>query len=496
MSRLILSWLLAFSVIFTLTGLASRATAQEAADDDPATEEPLAESSDADGAPPAKSDSTGAEVTDIDPRTQAHLRFLRLNDEERYFEAGLAARSVVDLTVAEFGPDSLELVTPLVNLATMQMRNGPLESAEANYKRAVAIIEQHQGILSPRLLNPLVGLGAAYNRLGLYEQAVQTYERALRINHVNDGFYNYEQFKIHDGLTESYIGLEEIEDANFYQESQLEIYQRKQGIKSPAIVPGLYKLAEWYERSGQIELAMQSYRKADAILRAGEDGDRNPDRVHAIEGQAYIYERAGNPSASASMLKKALSIVDANPEIDFGLRGSLLVRLGDLYTRSGKAASAEEVYSEAWEDLSLNDSHLELRDGFFANPVRVAGRPLSALEYAPNSRKLPPESLATGRVLINYTVQPDGRTTDVRVIESDPAGLMDKSLVSTFSRSLFRAQRIAGNATTAENQLFELNFRYAKSEKPARKNDSPKVPDAEPEEDKEEKDRGRLSYPE
>ena len=106
-------------------------------------------------------------------------------------------------------------------------------------------------MLSRRLINPLTGLGTTYNRLGLYDDAANSFDRALRINHVNDGFYNFEQFKIYDGLTESYVGLQEIEDANFYQETQLEIYQRKLGIGNPGVVPGFYKLAGWYERSGQ-----------------------------------------------------------------------------------------------------------------------------------------------------------------------------------------------------------------------------------------------------
>jgi tetratricopeptide (TPR) repeat protein len=352
--------------------------------------------------------------------------------------------------------------------------------------------------LSSRLVNPLNGLGATYNRLGLYDQAVQTYERALRINHVNDGFYNFEQFKIYDGMTESYVGLGEIEDANFFQESQVEIYQRKIGIDSPAIAPGLYKLAEWYERSGQIELAMRSYRRADTILRAGEGGKMNPERVRALEGQAHVYERAGNQSASASVLKRALSIVDANPEIDYSKRGTLLVRLGDLYARSGKATSSEESYAEAWRDLSHDDSDLDLRDRFFANPVRIAGRPISALEFSPNARKKDPEDLALGYVLISYTVQADGRTADVRVIESEPPGVMDKSLVSTFARSLFRPQRVAGVATGAESQLFQLDFRYPGSEKPDRSDKSLTELDSapEPKDTKEKSNDGRLSYPE
>jgi TonB family protein len=501
MNRFLLPTALAFSLTIAFPGNYSPAIADDVLANDPAAGDVLAADPVAD---PGKTE--GGETTEggsegppqFNRRLEAHNRFLRLNDEERYLEAGIAAQEVVDLTSDEFGSDSMELATPLVNLATMQTRNGPLESAEANYKKCVAIIENHEGLLSKRLINPLIGLGATYNRLGLYEQAVQTYERALRINHVNDGFYNFEQFRIYDGLTESYIGLEEIEDANFFQEAQLEIHQRKLGVNNPATAPGLYKLAEWYERSGQLELAMQTYRKADTMIRTSEAGNTSPDRIRALEGQAHIYERAGNQAAGASALKRAISVIDENPEIDYRTRGTLLVRLGDLYTRSGKAMSAEETYAEAWGDLSQDDRDLDLRDGFFAQPVRVAGRPLSLLEVAPKAQKASPEDLSTGRVLIRYTVQADGQTTDIRVVESEPSGLMDKSLVSTFSRSLFRPQRVDGVATAAENQLFQLDFRYAKDKKSGRESEPQQDPDSEPalEDEKEEGKKGRLAYPE
>jgi tetratricopeptide (TPR) repeat protein len=100
------------------------------------------------------------------------------------------------------GEDSLELASPLTNLATAQLRNGDLRDAEASYQAAIVLLEKREGFLSPRLANPLVGLGETYVRSEQYPQATEAYERALRVNHVNEGFYNLEQIKIRDGLTE------------------------------------------------------------------------------------------------------------------------------------------------------------------------------------------------------------------------------------------------------------------------------------------------------
>jgi len=163
-----------------------------------------------------ETDETSAEQN-VSRRIKAHERFLFLHDEERYQEANAAGLTVVELTREEFGADHIRMVTPLVNLAITQAKNGDLPAAEANYKESILIIEKQEGVLSPRLINPLSGLGSTYNRAGLYEQGIEALERALLINHVNEGLYNFEQFKIQDGLTDSYTGMNALEDATFYQ---------------------------------------------------------------------------------------------------------------------------------------------------------------------------------------------------------------------------------------------------------------------------------------
>ena len=67
----------------------------------------------------------------------------------------------------------------------------------------------------------------------------------------------------------------------------------------------------------------------------------------------------------------------------------------------------------------------------FLVPVRLTGRAFSTLKYAPKSRGKPPDSLKDGHVLVGYTINSRGRAKDVKVIESEPPGIMDKALVST-----------------------------------------------------------------
>ncbi|HHQ13982.1 MAG TPA: tetratricopeptide repeat protein, partial [Chromatiales bacterium] len=163
----------------------------------------------------------------------AYERMLEFMAQGYYDLAAQAARQVLDQTREKYGDQSIEQVAALNNLARAQMLNGDLVDAETTYKQSIDLTERLEGILSPRLINAYVGLGATYNRAGLHNQSVEAFKRALRLNHVNEGFYNLEQFIILDGMTEAYLGLKEYENAHFYQSAQLEIAQRKFGAKDP-----------------------------------------------------------------------------------------------------------------------------------------------------------------------------------------------------------------------------------------------------------------------
>ena len=143
-------------------------------------------------------------------RSQAQQRFLEFYDDGNYPQSVIAANQVLQLTREAFGSDSIQTASPLTNLARAQHQLGDLEAARVNYNTAILTIEEHEGILSQRLINPLIGLGAVYNQAENYELGLRSYQRALRVNHVNGGFYNLEQLPVRDGLTESYIGLDDM----------------------------------------------------------------------------------------------------------------------------------------------------------------------------------------------------------------------------------------------------------------------------------------------
>ncbi len=430
----------------------------------------------ADGTPPVSGDAR---------RIAAYGQMLELLDSQEYAAAVDAAATVVELTEAKFGTQSLQLVSPLNNLATAQMLAGRLPEAETNYKRSIRLIERNEGILSRRLINAYIGLGATYNRAGLYAQAREAFERALRINHVNDGFYNAAQFKIRDGLTESYIGLQDFEEANFQQETQLEINARRLGQDNPDLAPAMYKLARWYERSGQLDLARSTYQSAQRLLRKAY-GKNNAVLVDALEGIAGTYEHQGLMAESARALKRALRILEESGSNDIDRRANLLVRLGDLYTRNAKTDTAQNYYSEAWQLLSSDTRWLDKRAELFAEPQRIAGVSFEALRFGPGVTA-EDEQLDDGWVLLRYDVDEGGRARNIEVIEAEPPDLLGERLVNVLARSRFRPRFADGQPVATEGLMYRHEYRY----RPAETASS----ETEDDRDHRRERRGRLEYP-
>jgi TonB family protein len=408
---------------------------------------------------------------------------LRLLEEDRPADAVPAALEVLDLT-RELEPDDEDaLVVPLTNLATAQLRAGDLLAAESNYTTAVALVERHAGIVSPQLVTPLTGLAQTHMRAGQPVQATELYERALHVNHVNDGFYNVEQFPLRDGLTESYRGQNDLDKANLHQTAQLQIMERRVGRESPELLPALSKLAGWYERTGQMYSARLVHQDTARLIAAGK-GENDPALVEPLIAIASSYrlQALQAPTAdpmqgpesllpmSSVVLRKALGIIDRQPEPDPLQRARVLVELGDLYLVWGKRNSSTQAYADAWQTLSGDTSHVEQRDEYFASPVRLYWSP-APQAYPDSAARLPASiKLEPGHVLAGFTVDAMGRVSSAEVLESDPVGLMDKSVLKAVRRSLYRPRHVDGAAVPTEGLSLRHDYGYrieTKTSKPA-----------------------------
>ena len=197
-----------------------------------------------------------------------------------------------------------------------------------------------------------------------------------------------------------------------------------------------------------------------------------------------LYERQGNRPAAANTLRRGLAIIDTNAEPDLLIRAKVSIALGDLYIRDNKREPALLKYQSAWQDLSSDPEYADERDFNFAAPVRVAG-----LQFPTATRKArgrSPETLAEGYVVIRYTIDRNGRTQDIAVVESEPAGILDESLVNTYRRSAYRPRLADGVAVPTENLLGQHDFAYVPAERDKQEEKALS---------KRKSNRGRIDYP-
>jgi TonB family protein len=397
-------------------------------------------------------------------RELAQGQFLRLMDEKRFAEAEAIAAQVVKLTQRIFGENDIALASPLKNLATAELGKGDVDAAARNYLACIDVVERREGILSVRLVDPLLGLAKAHLNVGRYEEARLAYERALQINHAGQGFYNPEQLLIRDGLSEAFLGLEKPEEANFQQEAQVAIQRHRTGESSVDMVPAQIKLARWYQRVGLPELANLSYQRAAEIL--GKAGAKDPAMIDILVGRSDAYRSQGQVGVGLSYLKRALDIVDLQPNPDRARRAALLVEIGDTYMLAARPGSALARYAEAWGVLSEDPALAARRDELLAQPVLLAGPVPNSLTRA--ARAISPReragALADGVVVTRLTVDDQGRPHDIVVEESSPRGLLDDQVVSSLRASVFRPRFVDGQAVTSANTRYRHQFKYARSE--------------------------------
>ena len=394
----------------------------------------------------------------LEKRDQLQQNFLSLYDQERYQQSILTASEILNITQEIYGPESQSLVNPLNNLASSYFMIGDFEQAIKIFLECIALIESNN-IISSDLVSPLVALGLAFNKSEQYNEAVETFKRALHVNWVNNGFYNLEQIDIHDSLTESFIGLKNLEEANHHQNFQLGIYNNHFGKDSIKVDESLVKLAKWYNRSGQV-LSERLVFEELLGRQSNRENQESKKLINTLQGISYSHRREGiSMYDSVSPLKKALDLFVENQNQDLRLKLEILIDLGDTYTSYGRVSSANRAYQDCWQ-LIEEDSTLKPEiEERFSKPVRV--RSIFIPERYPIDRPIDKNKVyEQGFLTVRFDVETTGKTSKVVIIESDPSELLDREALSAMKKTIYRPAYIDAKAQRSEGLTTRHEFSY------------------------------------
>ena len=394
----------------------------------------------------------------LEKRNQLQQNFLSLYDQERYQQSILTASEILNITQEIYGPESQNLVNPLNNLASSYFMIGDFEQAIKIFIECIDLIESNN-IISSDLVSPLVALGLAFNKSEQYNEAVEIFKRALHINWVNNGFYNLEQINIHDSLTESFIGLKNLEEANHHQSFQLGIYNNRYGKDSMKVDESLVKLAKWYRRSGQV-LSERLVFEELLGRQSNRENQESKKLINTLQGISFSHRREGiSMYDSVSPLKKALDLFAENQNQDLRLKLEILIDLGDTYTSYGRVSSANRAYQDCWQLIEEDSSLRPEIEERFSKPVRV--RSIFIPERYPIDRPIDKNKVyEQGFLTVRFDVETTGKTNKVSIIESDPSELLDRVALSAIKRTIYRPTYIDAEAQRSEGLTIRHEFTY------------------------------------
>ena len=413
----------------------------------------------------------GMEQELLERRNQLQQNFLSLYDQERYQQSIFTATEIINITQEIYGPESQDLINPLNNLASSYFMVGDFEQAIKIFLECIALIESNN-IISSDLVSPLVSLGLAFNKSEKYTEAVEVFKRALHINWVNNGFYNLEQINIHDSLTESFIGLKNLEEANHHQNFQLGIYNNHFGKDSIKVDESLSKLANWYKRSGQ---ALSERVMFQELLKrqSSRENQESKKLINTLQGISFSHRREGiSMYDSVSPLKKALNLFAESQNQDLRLKLEILIDLGDTYTSYGRVSSADKAYQDCWQ-LIEEDSELrpEIEERF-SRPVKVRRIYIPA-RYPIDQPIDKNKTYEQGFLTIQFDVEKNGKTNKVIILESDPIKLMDRVALSAIKNTIYRPTYIDAQAQRSEGLTIRHEFTYQEATEEFTETDPP-----------------------
>jgi len=391
---------------------------------------------------------------------EAQIEFLDLVKEGRLEEALPIAEEMVPLAAADFGDPSAEVATALSNLAIIQRNLELYDESKENYLAAIDMYRQVEGPFTASIIDPLVSLGANYHATGDYLQALGLFQEARTVNRRAYGLLNEDQVEIVYHISATLASMRRYEEAHLQQEDALRLMERVDGTDTLEILPHIYKYAEWLVSAFQFEAARTQYVRAMDIIRMREN-ENSILLVHPLTeiGNSYRTQKLAE-GRGVSALKRALEIAESQENRDSLAVARVLRDIGDWYTAFSRVGATGEEYLQAWALLGDVEDGDALRREWFDEPEYV-------LREYPSTRGLTEANergAVEGYVRVVFDVDESGKPQNAAVLESEPAGFKDNTMLRAIRRSRFRPRVVGGEFAYAPGLIRNFTFHYQPEE--------------------------------
>jgi tetratricopeptide (TPR) repeat protein len=375
----------------------------------------------------------------------------------------------------------LREVDPDLEQIQAQIEAGEYEIPKLWLNRKIEDIESDSHRFDPRLVRPITMLGDIQVLEGDYVGALDNYGRAVHLERVNAGLVSAGQIEIVYREAEVYRTLGDLKTANEREEYAYHVLQKAHDPHSENMLPGLFHLAQWYERTHNIFAARHLYQRATDVYIANGKG-RTMEAVPAWEGLARSYRMERfppvyfDPSDGGGGYTAAVTTAGYGVSVNnFPAGERALQTIIQIHRDNG---SATPVVAQSV--LNLADWHLLFerhRDAFplyqiaYEMMAGVDGFPVADFFGQPKLIHFPapvdpsppddmPASPVDGLVSVQFNVNERGATRRLQTVDSQPQGMMDFRVRKSLRISRFRPALADGKPVETEDYVYTHRFSY------------------------------------
>ena len=353
--------------------------------------------------------------------------------------------------------------------------------AITNYIRAIDTIASDSSAYSRELADLYLSLGNAYVTSGDFAAAKRAFQRGMQIERVNLGLNSLAQTPYLFSIAETETQLGNYTESQAALETLYNINVETHGESSPAMLPVLEQLLDWYtdsydqlsrsdaykslivaedigERMYRIlsnnkainpSESAEQYRKishmhymiARHLEEYGEPVEsgfsiNNGQQVRSQESSSHMHFRRGKAA-----LEERVKSLEQQPDASMTEKALALIDVGDWYTAFAQRASAKKTYNLAYELLPDDENGNTQRQALFGQPTLIA------YTAANRGQTTLPQDLQ-----VTVTVLSSGSTRNPAIIDP-PESLSERALNSIYKdiRNMrFRPQWVEGKPTKAE----------------------------------------------
>jgi len=375
-----------------------------------------------------------------------------------YAAAAELSDRLLEQVAAEFGDVSPDYADSLMLLAEVDLGDFEFLRAEGRVYSAIGIFRELEGPNSPSLIEPYVLLGELLYADGAHTPALEAFEEARLLTRRELGLFNQDQLAILAKMTHTALSSGDRDLALDLQDEAVSIVGRSYGTDSIEYVGAILDQADWLARVGDRRGATQIRYSLHGVVNDFPE-DRPSLTVSALReiARRSLLTTRYDPLPPRE-LTRALKIVDGLEPPDPVLHASVLKDIADWHFAMRSLDEADAALAAAWAILDQAKGGQEIQQEWFGEPEIIRA---SALMPSPMvARALTTGTNAPGgQVELEFEVLTSGRASGIRVVGSNPPGLVDDAAIQSIERSSFRPAMAGGEAVVATRR-FIWNFHY------------------------------------